>query len=188
MQSNKHTLPLALPMAAENEEASAALKSTFAIASVGIATLNMLETLLPAAASEVEVESKALSANFLKLIKYVTDSEIPPKHISDVISNIIVGMQFQDRNTQIMDNVACILERYRSMLEDVCRNIEATRDTNISSPHNISKAVDDILSSIRLSDIRTRYMEALAKAKVHSNSEDTPHVGKQETSNEIELF
>jgi|GEM_PF-4763422 len=172
----------------ENEDVNAALNSTFAIASVGIATLNMLEILLPAAAKEVELESKALSENFIELIRHVTSKEEPSKYISDVISNIVVGMQFQDRNTQIMDNVACILERYRSMLEDVCRNIEVTRDTNVASSHNISKAVDDILSSIRLSDIRTRYVEALAKAKVYSHTQTASLEVKENEYNAIELF
>jgi len=179
--------PLPQPIS-DGDEAAAALKSTFAIASVGIATLRMLETLLPAAAAEVERESKALADNFTTLIEHVNAQCHPPLPITDAITGIIMGMQFQDRNTQIMENVACMLERYRSMLEEVCRNIDSTRDGNVTSAHNIAEAVDDILSSIRLSDIRTRYVEALRKAKVHSHSDEIIQPASGAASEDIELF
>jgi len=178
-------MPVAIPLP---EGDDAALKSTFAIASVGIATLKMLETLLPAAAADVEWESKSLANNFTTLIEHVNAHCNPPMPIHAAISGIIMGMQFQDRNTQIMENVACILERYRSMLEDVCHNIETTRDGKIIAAHNIAEAVEDILSGIRLSEIRTRYVEALAKANVHSHSDGAPPAVAEDTSEDIEFF
>lgn len=171
-----------------DDEAGAALKSTFAIASVGIATLTMLETLLPAAAAEVERESKKLADNFTTLIDHVNAHCHPPVPVSDAISAIIMGMQFQDRNTQIMENVAGMLEKYRNMLEEVCRNIETTREGNVAAAHNITQAVEGILSSIRLSDIRTRYLEALAKAKVHDHADRAAHANKNQTVEDVELF
>lgn len=172
----------------QDDEVATALKSTFAIASVGIATLRMLETLLPAAASEVERESKALSDNFTKLIEHVNSQCNPPMPVADAINRIIMGMQFQDRNTQVMENVVGILQRYRNMLEEVCNNIETTRDNNVTAAHNIAEAVDNILSGIRLSDIRSRYLEALAKAKVHNHSDETASASSGDTKNDIELF
>mgnify|MGYP000125419907 CR=1 FL=1 len=184
MSSSITPLGMEFPQALEGEE-NAALKSTFAIASVGIATLKMLETLLPAAAGEVERESQSLADNFSALVEHVNSQCTPPLPITEAITGIIMGMQFQDRNTQIMENVAVILERYRNILEDVCRNIEL-RDGNIASAHNITGAIENILSGIRLSDIRTRYMDALAKANVHSGEGTTEasHVGLED----IELF
>ncbi len=174
-----------LPATALTTNTHEALNTTFAVASVGIATLNMLETLLPAAAGEVERESRDLSAHFMVLADYIKKQKNAPPAVAEAIGGIICGMQFQDRNTQIMENVAAILERYRSMLEDICGNIEATREGEVSAEHNIAQAVEQILSGIRLSDIRTRYLEALKKANVHDGEEqpDAP-----EAQNEIELF
>lgn len=158
-------------------QSNEALSGTYAIASVGIAMLTMLETLLPAAAGEVERESLAITDHFMTLAAYMEQQEKPPENVMRAIHGIIIGMQFQDRNTQIMDNVAGMLERYRSMLEDVCGNIEAVRKGEVSPEGELaSSAVQSILSSIRLSEIRSRYLQALSKTKVPSPAEllDTP--------------
>lgn len=171
----------------EANDTHEALNTTLAVASVGIATLNMLETLLPAAASEVERESKDLSECFMTLAHYIEmQGSKAPEAVTDAINDIITGMQFQDRNTQIMHNVAVILERYRSMLEDICNNIENLRNDNPDNEHRIAIAVDHILSGIRMSDIRSRYVEALKKAKVHKG--DTGALDKSGLNNDIELF
>ena len=163
------------------------LSSTFAIASVGIAMLKMLETLLPAAASEVERESLVMVQHFTTLVNYVEKQEAPPPALTEAVSGIIMGMQFQDRNTQVMDNVSGMLERYRSMLEEVCTNIDALRNGAVTPGHTITQAVEDILSSIRLSDIRARYLEALAKAKVQSVNE-VEAMSASSNAEDIELF
>lgn len=171
----------------ESEETDSALSSSLAIASVGIATLKMLETLLPMAASEVESESQKLSQHFSTLVGYLGQRDDVPQEVKDALSGIITGMQFQDRNTQIMENVTSILERYRSMLEDITRNIESMRDGKYHSSHDITTAVDEILSGIRLGEIRRRYMTALSKAKVpgHVNNVDET---KSDNDDNIELF
>ena len=164
-----------------------ALSGTYAIASVGIAMLTMLETLLPAAASEVERESLVLADHFMTLATYMEQQEDLPESVATALSGIVMGMQFQDRNTQIMDNVTGMLERYRSMLEEVCGNIETLRKGAAPSDVIVSLAVENILSSIRLSDIRARYLAALAKAKVSSH-QDLYDLPQQAEAGEIELF
>lgn len=164
--------------------ADSALTSTLAVTSVGIATLNMLETLLPAAAHEVEREGQLLCHYLLTLADYVNHTNAP-QEVRDAIAGAIVAMQFQDRNSQIMDNVTCILERYRSMLEDISHNIEALQEGRIKSTHDMTQAVGEILSSIRLSDIRTRYLEALRKAQVPAGGIAEEHLPP---SGDIELF
>lgn len=169
-------------------ESSQALETTFATASVGIATLSMLENLLPAAASEVERASTEISENFTLLVDYIRNQQTDlPDPVANAISTIIMGMQFQDRNTQIMQNVAAILERYRTMLQEICSNIESSKEGDQYQHQNIANAIDEILSNIRLSDIRMRYMEALTKAKMGShlseeNGNDDP------TGESVELF
>lgn len=110
-----------------------------------------------------------------------------PQEVRDAISGVISGMQFQDRNTQIMENVTGILERYRSMLEDVSKNIESMRDGKYHSSQEISVAVEGILSGIRLGDIRRRYVAALSKAHVPGHSGDVSDE-KSDSDDNIELF
>lgn len=161
-----------------------ALSCTFAIASVGVTMLTMLEKLLPAAASEVEHESRAVTQNFEVLASYVEGQKDVPKEVTDAINSIVMGMQFQDRNTQVIENVVGMLERYRSMLEEVCDKIKTAPAENNSSEETVVLAVESILSSIRLSDIRNRYLDALAKTTVHANIEQKPNA----SAGDIELF
>jgi hypothetical protein len=169
------------------DESRAALSTTFSVASVGIATLNMLETLLPAAAGEVERESQSLSGHFMTLANYIeANGSQVPHEVTEALHGIVMRMQFQDRNTQVMENTVCILERYRSMLEDVCGNIETMRKSDIAIGQNVSQAVEKILSGIRLSDIRNRYVEALKKAKVHTDGHLSEEVA--EPVDGIEFF
>lgn len=164
-----------------------ALSGTYAIASVGIAMLTMLETLLPAAAGEVERESLAMADHFMTLANYMEQQEDLPASVERALSGIVIGMQFQDRNTQIMENVTGMLERYRSMLEEVCSNIESVRMGVVPNGEAVTLAVENILSSIRLSDIRTRYMAALAKTK-GSSSAEALGAPEQAPYEDIELF
>lgn len=169
------------------DETRSALSTTFSVASVGIATLNMLETLLPAAASEVERESQSLAEHFMKLANYIeSQGQQAPRDVTEALHGIVMRMQFQDRNTQVMENTVGILQRYRSMLEDICSNIDTMRQSEIAIGQHVSEAVETILSGIRLSDIRSRYVEALKKAKVHAADELCAET--EATSDDIELF
>ena len=187
-------------------EIGESIHSVHAIASVGIAMLNMLEDLLPTAANEVERESQSLSEHFMQLVNssqvqnritqellrrmpdgtLAEEADQAVQRASTAISGITVCMQFQDRNTQIIDNVTSIMERYRSMLEDIRNNIELAHDGYVPTGQTVSQAVEGILSSIRLSDIRTRYLNALNKAKVHSG--ENPSALVQDGKDHIELF
>lgn len=167
-------------------DTEAALSSTLAVASVGIATLQMLETLLPAAAQEVERESLTLSGHFRTIIDHLRQEQHLPSKVRAAMDGIILGMQFQDRNTQVMENAAGILERYRSLLEEVSGTIERLRAGHAATGETIDQALERILSNIRLSDIRVRYVEALRKANIHSSGDvgDAP----ASPAGSIELF
>ena len=165
------------------------LRSMFAIASVGIATLEMLESLLPVAATEVERESQALSDHFTTLIHHIQrQGDALPPAVQEAIQGVVVGMQFQDRNTQVMANTVAILERYRTMLVEVRDNVGTARQDTHLPNQGISRAVQSILSSIRLSDIRTRYLEALRKAHVSHSDGEEPADSAGKLSGDIELF
>jgi hypothetical protein len=145
----------------------------------------MLETLLPTVAKEVERESNNLADNFTMLIEHLNTKCNPPQPVNEAISAIIMSMQFQDRNTQIMENVTAILERYRTMLEEVYSNIDAMRKGHVASGQDISQAVERILSGIRLSDIRARYLEALRKAQVRHFNDARADAGPEPDSAEL---
>lgn len=160
------------------------LTSSFAIASVGITMLHMLETLLPTAADEVEDKSRKLTDHFMTIANYLQAQDNLPAEVRDAMTGVVMAMQFQDRNSQIMGNVASMLERYRSMLEEICMSIEAMRANDLHEV-NMTDAVEHIMSSIRLSDIRARYSEALAKAKQHLPNYPTEQCPPELT---VELF
>lgn len=164
-----------------------ALAATHAISSVGVGMLTMLETLLPAAASEVERESLAMANHFSTLVDYISSQKDVPSEVASAITGVIIGMQFQDRNTQIMENVASMLERYRSMLEEVCDKIELSKQGKSPAGHDVTLAVETILSGIRLSEIRSRYLAALAKTK-HAPASKLMDIQAEEAPDDVELF
>ena len=187
MQTNQALLHYFPFLERNGEPIDGAVSGSLAIASVGIAMHRMLETLLPAAASEVERETLVMADHFAVIAEYLGNQPSVPEPVQKAVAGIVMGMQFLDRNTQVMDNVAGMLERYRSMLEDVCGNIEAMSNGNEANGHTIAHAVEHILSSIRLSDIRAQYLEALSKAKMHEPAEMLVMPTPTET-NDIELF
>ncbi len=172
----------------EEQAVNSAFASTQAVASIGIATIQMLETLLPAAAEEVERESSDATRHFMTISSYLSQQEAPlPDHVKDAMSGIMIAMQFQDRNTQVIENVTSILERYRSMLEDIYNNIDSMDNVSSQDMQHITNNVEHILSGIRMSDIRDRYVAALKKAKMHThvNTQVTP---ESYDNDDIELF
>jgi hypothetical protein len=208
----KKTAPIP-PETGKAAEGDSTTHAVHAIVSVGIATMNMLENLLPTAAGEVEHESKNLSENFINLVTILeeqnriiglllgekAESELERKrleHQADktmeqadgLAKNVVMGMQFQDRNSQVMQNVAGILERYRIMLEDIRSNIEAAHDGHMPSGQTLEQAVEQILSTIRLGDIRARYIEALSKARVHEHKDADAGTASGNNNDDIELF
>lgn len=158
---------------------------TYAVASVGIAMLKMLETLLPAAAKEVEHESHSMVGHFQVIAQHLSGQKLPSE-VSHAIGGMIMSMQFQDRNTQVMDTVASMLERFRIMLEEICTDIEAMRDNDAATPQNVAYAVNHILDTIRLSDIRQRYIEAMVKANVQTT--ELAETANSNKALDIELF
>lgn len=163
----------------------AALHSISAITSIGIVTLQMLETLLPATAEEIEQQSLRLSNDFQIITDYLATRELPAD-VHQAIHGIVFAMQFQDRNTQIMETIVSILQRYRAQLEDIRSTIDVLGDGHAVTDARMDAALGTILSSIHLNDIRTRYVEALKKANIHVASMGTTTT--EELTGSIELF
>lgn len=191
------------------------LDSTLALASVGIAAVRTMETVLPTAAGDVERASRDLADRFRILANnaqamdqlvhrllemlVMAGADVTVRHnaeheattisrnIHESIQGIIMDMQFQDRNTQMMESAAQILKRYGSMLEEIRDKIVSARTDDMVVGDDITQAVEHILSGIRIGEIRNQFVESLSKAKVlyHEKEDDTKITT---TSDDIELF
>lgn len=99
-------------------------------------------------------------------MKIMKDSAHTSREISSSIQGMIVDLQFQDRNTQIIDNAAAIIGECIEIFDVLEKKAK-------ESPHNLydakqhadaQQAVDAILNVIKLGDIRRRYKELLGHA------------------------
>jgi hypothetical protein len=216
----------------EKPSASAAVDNTLTLASVGVAAAQTLETLLPSAAGAVEKASHNLANHFTvlaqdiaiqdKLISTLLEmlessgnnksecrdmrelATTTSKNLSTAISGVIIDMQFQDRNTQVMESASHILERYSSMLEEVREKIQDARGESMNESADITHAIQTILSGIhiheiiskaieatiagiRIHDIRQQFMASLTKANVAFNTRSAAATAA-ETEYTVELF
>ena len=173
-----------------------ATENTVVLASVGVAAAGTVESLLPTAAETVERASHNLAMHFSslaqniaiqgKLIKtlleHLPHTTLSPseraeleqraittsEQLSTAISGVIVDMQFQDRNTQVMQSAAHILQRYSTMLEEVRVHIGKSKEHGLPSVREVSESIDTILSGLHIHEIVARAIEAtLAGIRIH---------------------
>ncbi len=181
-----------------------AAEHALVLASVGVAAANTVEALLPSAAETVERASHNLANHFSalaqniaiqsKLIKtlleHLPETKLPAheareiaelshttsKKLSDAISGVIVDMQFQDRNTQMMQSASHILQRYSDMLEEVRDHVQKVKKCGEHSAEVITESIDTILSGMQINEIVARAIEAtLAGIRIHEIREHFVH-------------
>lgn len=113
------------------------------------------------------------------------------QEISKVIRGMIIELQFQDRNTQVIDNCSKIINQFLNMLgqiEDELRKL-IIEGTDTSNDLNIQDAVDKILATITLGDLRTRYLKLLETSGRPLASDQVAHSSQQSPAmDDIELF
>ncbi len=85
-----------------------------------------------------------------KTIEVMRSSADTSREIAQSIQGMVVNLQFQDKNTQIMDNAVRIVNKCLSLF-DFCRRFDR-RDTSL-----IQRMADSILAVITLGEIRQRY-------------------------------
>jgi hypothetical protein len=163
------------------------LSQGLGVTRVGSVMLGMLETLLPTAARNVEEGSLAISDHFATLTDYLRAQEQLPEPINEAITGIVVALQFQDRNTQVMDNAAAMLTQFRHMIDRLANSIETQQGHDAADVNAVAHSVETILSSIRLSDIRNGLIEALIRAEVHTPA-TVITIGPAKDDDDIELF
>jgi hypothetical protein len=162
-------------------------------AALGAAVLNTMETVLPSAALVVEKATKELSDRFMTLalhaeaqgeivqrvIEYATSvggnpahlrelthqSETVSQQIADTICGMIMGLQFQDRNSQIIENAVRILGLFSGLLADLrTRSLMLQSDSLSCSDAMI--IAETFLNAIRIGDIRQQFVIELSKADI----------------------
>ena len=99
-----------------------------------------------------------------------------------------MDLQFQDRNTQMIDNAVDIISQCLAMFDEIERHVEAAgkHDDSLAQHFAVQKAVESIASVIKLGDIRAHYMNILQHSGVITvsdmgNNPAPPH-------QDIELF
>ena len=104
--------------------------------------------------------------------KVMEGSAATSRDIYQAIQGLIVELQFQDRNSQVTENAVDIIRQCLQMLEVIRHKAEsiATAEGERGSNPVVQQAVQDILSVIKLGDIRHEYKEALARNGILASS------------------
>lgn len=113
------------------------------------------------------------------------------KDISQSIQGMIVNLQFQDRNTQITDNAVGIIRHCLEVFEDILNKERAmmAHGTLMADMPAVQQAIDAVASSIKLGDIRQKYMEILHREGAIKDAGLKEPDSKQGNQNQdIELF
>lgn len=138
---------------------------------------------------------EALMAGLIKQseasMQVMQQSASSSRNISDSIQGMIVNLQFQDRNTQITENSVEIIQQCLSMFDDIRHKGEALLQqcAVVTDDTHTQKAIDSILSVIKLGDIRHKYMEILKNIGVGSHMNGHQNTPAQLSHDQdIELF
>lgn len=109
--------------------------------------------------------------------------------ISHTIQSMIMQFQFQDRNSQMTENSVLIIGRFLEMLQHVKEHMSIGE--NMEVPFDQMPAtrrmMEEMLSVIKLGDIRKHYRESFQKAGLMSSGYEEPSVVSSE-DDDIELF
>jgi len=115
------------------------------------------------------------------------DSADSSRETSHTIQSMIMDLQFQDRNTQVTENAVEMIRQCLAMFDEVRRKALMMREDDVNAD-GVHRAVDSILSVIKLSDIRQGYMDLLAKSGVVSASFAGGSQAYSQSTQDIELF
>lgn len=169
-------------MVPPTEQGDALVKAQ-AVASIGIAVMKMLEALLPLAAKDVESAAQGLAQHFTTLIGH-SSKENPDVKLAT--QGVVTAMQFQDRNTQMMENAARMLRHYGGLLEEMRDSGSAYCKNEVTQ--TADNAAKELLSGIHINELRIQFLDALADANVSLSPALMPVSEQQGNEQSIELF
>jgi methyl-accepting chemotaxis protein len=124
-------------------------------------------------------------------MKHVMHESAKTSHnISQAIQSMVVNLQFQDRNTQIMENAVAIIQECLLLFDAIGQKAEffVQSDADIVSTAEVQQAVGSILSVIKLGDIKRRYNEILQHVGVVPAHSDDSYPAQLLSEEDIELF
>src|SRR5262249_24559005 len=102
-------------------------------------------------------------------------------HLSDAITHITINMQFQDHNSQIVDNCMHLLHAFKPLIAEF---IKAQKDSATFDPDTQAALVALITKNITLSAIKQRFLSSLLHHGVATPQLSAPSADKKD----IELF
>ncbi|MBN8531957.1 MAG: hypothetical protein J0L97_08885 [Alphaproteobacteria bacterium] len=105
--------------------------------------------------------------------------------ISQSMSNMIVDMQFQDRNSQVIENAVNLLQHQRQAMEALTQRIRGMALEKEVPGEQLQEVVAEFMLRIRLGDIRQRYLREMAKEGMAVG--DLPESKPQDDA-DVELF
>lgn len=117
-----------------------------------VATIDMNNTL--EAKETLQSLMKGLAQKNAKTMQVMSESAGTSREIASTIQAMVVKLQFQDRNSQIMENSVRIVHQCLELF-NFCRGEEA-RDTAL-----IQRMADSITGVITLGEIRNRYLQKM---------------------------
>jgi len=153
-----------------------------------VATTDMASNI--AAKDTLEALMQGLVQQSEASMKVMSGSAASSREISNTIQGMIVGLQFQDRNTQITENAVGIIHHCVGVFEDILKKEECLMENSAppcDSPE-IHKAVEALASSIKLGEIRQKYIEVLQNSGALAKSAIGDAVAQTVNQQDIELF
>ena len=133
---------------------------------------------------------KGLMRQSEQSMKVMQQSAATSREISGSISGMIVNLQFQDRNTQITENAVHIIRHFLEVFDDIWSKEKAMVQSGamVADLPGVQKAADDLLSVIKLGEIRARYLDLLKTSGVVSAAQASTTSAEISPSQDIELF
>jgi chemotaxis regulatin CheY-phosphate phosphatase CheZ len=170
------TLETLLPQAARAvEKASQGISDAFLFISEHAAIQDSITQQVADLLSRELPEKAELQEHLRELVAKSRDSAA---HIQKACQETVLAMQFQDRNSQIIENAQNMLEIYRQLILLENRSDRAEDDTTQS-------IAETMYSFIRLSDMRNVFVQELKKRDIDISQ---LHVRSFKKNDDTELF
>lgn len=115
-----------------------------------------------------------------KIMHVMQQSAGTSRQIAETIEGMVINLQFQDRNSQLMENAVRIVNQCLALLE-FCSVFDG-RD-----PTLVQRMADSIVSVITLGELRSRYLRKMQDDQLLPPSAADDHGGKKD-SDDIDLF
>ncbi len=112
------------------------------------------------------------------------------KEMSDSIQGMIVNLQFQDRNTQIIECAQTVISQSLDLFRDLLRQKEAVGINGQIQVdlEKVTLAAESILSTIKLGEMREKYLAVLRNEGIIAGCDTASSASDAAGDDDIELF